>query len=117
MFTLDEVKYSGTQPGVGPTAALHFALSEVCLVGADNTAVQGYSGYNPRYPERQSGEDPREGLMDLHIPLLRNLGTYLLEMLDLEQLAAAGVYDFLFSLAPLLIKGGTASPVNPLAVA
>jgi kynurenine formamidase len=55
--------------------------------------------------------------MDLHIPLLRNLGTYLLEMLDLEQLAAAGVYDFLFSLAPLLIKGGTASPVNPLAVA
>jgi kynurenine formamidase len=34
----------------------------------------------------------------------------------LEELAAAGVKEFLFVCAPLEIVGGTGSPVRPLAV-
>jgi kynurenine formamidase len=116
VFAQDEARYSAMQPGVGPSAALMFARSEVCLVGCDNSAVNGFSGFNPRYPELQPAPDWREGLTDLHIPLLRNLGIYLLEMLDLEVLGAAKVHEFLLCIAPLLIKGGTGSPVNPLAV-
>jgi kynurenine formamidase len=38
------------------------------------------------------------------------------EMLDLRELAAAEVYEFLFVAAPLRLRGGTGSPLNPLAV-
>ena len=116
MFYRDPQAYSGMQPGVGSSAGLLLARREICLLGADNTAVNPYSGYNPRYPNRTPPADPRDGLAGIHVPYLRNLGIYLLEMLTLEQLAADRVYEFMFCLAPLLIKGGTASPVNPLAV-
>ena len=37
-------------------------------------------------------------------------------MLDLEELAAAGVAEFLFVLSPLKLIGATGSPVRPLAL-
>jgi kynurenine formamidase len=37
-------------------------------------------------------------------------------VLDLEEIAAAGVHEFVFVLAPLKIVGATGSPVRPLAV-
>jgi kynurenine formamidase len=115
MFFDDPDVYSGLQPGVGSSAALYLAKRDICLIGADNTAVQPHSGYNP--VTRSHLEDARHGLGSLHTPYLRNLGIYMLEMLDLSKLAADGIYEFLFCLAPLLIKGGTGSPVNPLAIA
>jgi kynurenine formamidase len=109
VYQSDRPRYSQMQPGLGPSAGLFLAEQEVCLMGADNTAVQAWGG---------GPDDPRVGLTDvLHKPLLRNLGIYLLEMLNLEALAADRVYEFMFCLAPLLIEGGTTSPVNPLAVA
>lgn len=41
---------------------------------------------------------------------------YLMELLDLEALAASGRYEFLFVGAPLPVVGGTGGPLNPLAV-
>ena len=114
-FFEDPNIYSGLQPGVGSSAALYLAKRDICLIGADNTGVEPHPGYNPATRSRL--EDPREGLGDLHMPYLRNLGIYMLEMLNLSKLASEGVYEFLFCLAPLMIKGGTGSPVNPLAVA
>ena len=55
--------------------------------------------------------------LPVHREFLRNQGGYLLEMLDLEALAAANVHEFLFTLAPLNIKLGLGSPVTPLAIA
>ena len=43
-------------------------------------------------------------------------GVHLLENLDLEELAAARVYEFAFVFAPLKLKGATGSPGNPIAV-
>jgi kynurenine formamidase len=48
--------------------------------------------------------------------MLRDRGVYLIEMLDLEALARDRRHEFLFVVAPLQIKGGTASPINPLAI-
>lgn len=108
----DRLAFTRAMPGPGPSAALWLARREISLIGADNTAVQATPGYlDPDDPS-----DWRAGLHRLHPPLLRNLGIYMLELLDLEDIAAARVYEFLFFLAPLRIKGGTGSPVNPLAV-
>jgi kynurenine formamidase len=48
--------------------------------------------------------------------MLTKHGIYVLENLDLEQLAAKGDYEFAFIFAPLRLKGATGSPGNPIAV-
>lgn len=40
----------------------------------------------------------------------------IIEMLNLEELAADRIYEFLFVAAPLKIRGGTGSPIRPLAL-
>lgn len=56
----------------------------------------------------------------LHAALMRNLGVVFIEMLALEELAAACAaearWTFMFTCAPLRIGGATASPVNPVAI-
>ncbi|EWY40694.1 cyclase [Skermanella stibiiresistens SB22] len=61
---------------------------------------------------------PGRGLTELpgHRRLLVEAGVPIIEMLDLEELAAAGVREFVFVLAPLKLVGATASPVRPLAL-
>jgi kynurenine formamidase len=54
--------------------------------------------------------------MPLHIAAIRDSGIYLLELLDLEELARRGVTRFLLVVAPLNIVGGVGSPVAPVAV-
>jgi kynurenine formamidase len=54
--------------------------------------------------------------MAVHVHLLVESGIHILEALNLEELAAARVYEFLFVAAPLKIRGGTGSPIRPFAV-
>ena len=48
------------------------------------------------------------------------MGMCLLDNLDLESLSEAcverGRFEFLLVVAPLMVPGGTGSPVNPIAV-
>jgi kynurenine formamidase len=48
--------------------------------------------------------------------LLVENGIHIIEVLDLEELAAAGVHEFLFICSPLKLVGATGSPVRPLAL-
>lgn len=52
----------------------------------------------------------------VHTLLLIEHGIYLMESLDLEALARARLYEFLFVALPLKIRGATASMVDPVAV-
>jgi kynurenine formamidase len=100
---------AGAEPGLGADAASFLAERRVIVVGSDNTAVESV----------RSDPGPK-GLMtspDVHLLLLHKAGIYLVELLDLEALAGDRVFEFLFVMAPLLIRGGTGSPVNPIAVA
>ncbi len=54
--------------------------------------------------------------LQVHVHFLVEKGIYIMESLNLEVLAADGVADFLFSATPLRIKGGTGSPLRPLAI-
>jgi len=58
--------------------------------------------------------------MPLHQVLIANMGVHLIDNVSIERLVAAcrerNRYEFLFAIAPLRLEGGTASPVNPLAI-
>jgi kynurenine formamidase len=54
--------------------------------------------------------------MPVHIHLLVESGIHIIECLNLEQLAAEHVYEFVFIAAPLKIRGGTGSPIRPIAL-
>jgi hypothetical protein len=62
-------------------------------------------------------EDP---IGPIHIGALVFMGVHLIDNADLEQLSAAcarlGRYEFQFAMLPLIIRQGTASPVNPVAI-
>lgn len=101
LFQRSGDRVRGCFPGLDASCREWLAERDVCAVGADNGAVEVW---------------PPSG-KPLHHDLLRDLGIYMIEYLDLEELAADGVSEFLFVAAPLKIEGGTASPVNPLAIA
>lgn len=94
--------YAG-EPGIDVEAACWLADQGVVLVGADNFAVEVVPS---------ASGDP----IPVHLALLQERGVYLLELVDLDPLAAAGAATFTFVLAPLRITGGVGSPVNPLAI-
>lgn len=52
----------------------------------------------------------------MHVHLLVDRGVHIIENLNLEELAAKRIYEFLFIAMPLKIRGGTGSPIRPLAV-
>jgi kynurenine formamidase len=54
--------------------------------------------------------------MPVHVHLLFERGIHLIEALNLEELAAAGVNEFLFVGAPLKLEGATGAPLRPLAL-
>ena len=92
--------------GVSKSATLWAAEHGVVAVGADNMAwdVPG---------ER----DPDTGAtLFAHVYLLAKKGVYIMENLNLEELAADRCYQFAFVGIPLKFKGTTGSPLHPLAL-
>lgn len=54
--------------------------------------------------------------MSVHVHLLVESGIHIIEALNLEELARDRIYEFVFVAAPLKIRGGTGSPIRPLAL-
>jgi len=54
--------------------------------------------------------------MPAHTHLLAECGIHIIESLNLEELAASGIPEFIFVAAPLPIRGGTGSPVRAFAL-
>jgi kynurenine formamidase len=55
--------------------------------------------------------------MPVHVHLLVESGIHIIECLNLDDLATAGVTEFLFVALPLKIRGATGSPIRPVAIA
>ncbi|MFC6239247.1 cyclase family protein [Longivirga aurantiaca] len=91
------------QPGIGLDVARWLAEHDVTAVGADNSSVEVM---------------PWDGdeFLGTHLELLVRHGIYLMEHLWLQELSQDRRYDFLFCVSPLLVKGATGSPVNPIAI-
>ena len=54
--------------------------------------------------------------MNVHVHLLVERGIHIIECLDLEELSSSGVTEFVFIALPLKIRGGTGSPIRPVAL-
>jgi kynurenine formamidase len=55
--------------------------------------------------------------MPVHVHLLVESGIHIIEALNLEDLSRNRIFEFVFVAAPLKIRGGTGSPIRPLALA
>lgn len=99
----DEARSFNEEPGIEVGAAQWLADREVCLVGADNYAVEVL-------PFATGTVFP------VHQLLIRDHGVPLLEGVQLDGLVASGRFVFLFVAAALPIVGATGSPLSPLAV-
>jgi kynurenine formamidase len=91
-------------PGIGEDGASWLARQDVHALGADSIAFEHLP------PGAGHAELPA------HRVLLVEKGVYIIEALDLEELAAQDMYEFTFLLVPLNIFGATGSPVRPLAM-
>lgn len=104
----DAAAWRSPQPGLGIDCCQWLADREVAAVGADNRAVEVLPA------------QPPNGLLPLHMVLIRDMGMPLAEILDLEELAgdcaADGVWEFFLCAPPIKFTGAVGSPINPLAL-
>jgi kynurenine formamidase len=94
-------------PGVSAGGSRWLIERKVAAVGADNMAFDVMGPADPELKVTLPG----------HVLLLVRAGIPIIENLNLEELAAAGVHEFLFVCLPLKMRGATGSPVRPIAVA
>ena len=100
----DNKKFLGPVPGIDLSAATWLADQGAAIVGADTWNVE---------------VDPTEDLRGadaVHQHLLTKNGIRLIENLSLDELSRDKVSEFLFVCLPLRLKGGTGSPITPIAV-
>jgi kynurenine formamidase len=90
-----------TGPGPGIDAARWLSKRGVFAAGSDTIAFE-------KVPAAR---------MPVHVHLLVESGIYIIEALNLEGLSRERIYECVFVAAPLKIRGGTGSPIRPLALA
>jgi kynurenine formamidase len=100
----DPTTYLPREPGLTRDGARYLAEAGAALIGSDNIAV-----------EQLPAEDP-DNWMTVHTYLLAEAGIPIAEVVDLEELAAEGIHEFVFVGASLKLRGATAGPIRPLAL-
>jgi kynurenine formamidase len=105
LWKKDNATFVSRMPGIGVRAANWIAKIGAVAVGSDTQSVEVVPNENPA----------QEGIV--HQILLAKNGIHLIENMVLSELSSAKVYEFLFICLPLKIRGGTGSPVAPVAIA
>jgi kynurenine formamidase len=102
-YFADPPKYNSHHdgcPGLVEDGAEWLVEKGVRYVGADTVALEKTP--TPNLP--------------VHVILLVKNGIHIIEAMNLEPIAEERVYEFLFMASPLKIRGGSASPVRPIAL-
>jgi kynurenine formamidase len=94
-------------PGPDVTAARWLAECRVLATGSDTETYEVQPAPDPGEPANPQ---------PVHTHLLIEHGIYLIESLDLEELARDRVYEFLFVALPVKIRHATGSMIDPVAV-
>jgi kynurenine formamidase len=94
-------------PGLDASCLSWLHERKVAVLGSDSASDVTPSGY-------------KDIMLPIHVGTLAMMGVHLIDNADFDALAAACArhsrYEFLFSMAPLILERGTASPVNPIAL-
>jgi len=105
-FEADRTKYSGFRPGPGEGAARWLASKKIFLAGDDQMSFEVV-------PEKGT-------IFPCHRILIADNGIYIVENLNLEELARAlaelRVYEFALVLNPPRIRGATGAAANAFAI-
>ncbi|MDX1528586.1 MAG: cyclase family protein [Gammaproteobacteria bacterium] len=99
--------FNAGSPGFGFSACEYLASRKIILWGSD---TYGSEAIGPGF----GGENAQP--FECHITMMTKRGIWNIENLDLSQLVADKVYEFLFVWSPLKMKGATGSPGNPVAL-
>ncbi|MQA83556.1 MAG: cyclase family protein [Streptosporangiales bacterium] len=86
-------------PGVELSGARWLTERGILATGADTVAYE-------RTPSPS---------LPVHVHLLVDSGVFIMEAMNLAGLASSRSYEFFFTATPLKIRGGTGSPIRPLA--
>ncbi len=105
-FEADKAKYMGLRPGPGESAARWLAGKKIFLTGDDQMTYEVF---------------PQQGsVFPCHRILIADNGIYLVENMNLEELAKAladmKVYEFVLVLNPPRIRGATGAAANAFAI-
>ncbi len=94
-------------PGLDTSCLTWLHERKIAVLGSDGVSDVIPSGY-------------QELVTPIHIGTLVMMGVHLIDNCDFDALsetcAKLGRYEFLFTMAPLILERGTASPVNPIAL-
>jgi kynurenine formamidase len=99
-----DLRYCETEPGPGRDTATWLADQRIVALGTDTMAVDVDPPEDPAYPRV------------VHQIMLVERGIHLIENLYLDEMVCEKVYEFLFILATPKLKGGSAFPVEPIAI-
>ena len=94
--------------GLDPSCLPWLHERRIAVLGCDGVSDVLPTGYG------------RELIFPIHVGTLVAMGVHLIDNADLEALGDAcvrcGRYEFMFTMLPLILERGTASPVNPVAI-
>jgi len=99
----DAQAYIDNSPGLNREGAEYLAKAGAITIGADTVGL-----------EQGPSADP-ENATPVHTYLLAEAGVPIMEVLNLEELAADSIYEFAFVGACLRLSGATGSPIRPIA--
>jgi kynurenine formamidase len=99
----DDKRYNTGEPGVGVEGAKYLVSKGVVAVGSDTWAVEAIPFES-------------KDVFPVHQIFLPMSGTYILENMNTDQLAADKGYEFLFVLGVPKITGAVQGIINPVAI-
>jgi kynurenine formamidase len=99
----DDKRYNTGEPGVGVEGAKYLVSKGVVAVGSDTWAVEAIPFES-------------KDVFPVHQVFLPMSGTYILENMNTDQLAADKGYEFLFVLGVPRITGAVQGIINPVAI-
>ena len=99
----DRERYLTNEPGLNREGAEFLAKAGAIVIGGDNVALEQHPGADP------------ENRSVVHTYLLAECGVPILEVVNLEELAAERLYEFAFVGACMRIRGATGAPMRPIA--
>lgn len=101
----DGTKTLGNPPGLSLDAARWLTGQSIAAIGADQECVE----VGPSQHE--------DNWLPGHTHFLAEAGVPMVELLNLEELAADGVKEFCLIAAPIRLRGASGAPMRPLAMA
>jgi kynurenine formamidase len=99
----DKEGWGGNPPGITRATAVHLVEKGAMIIGSDTICVE------------QGPAEDEDNYTPVHTFMLAEAGAPLVEALNLEEIAAAGVQEFAFLAACLKLRGATGSPMRPWA--